>query len=223
MSKQSIQWRNYIIELLVVIIGISIAFMLEGWSAGKKQDTLERNYLNSLKSDLLKDKEDLQEIMDSTTVLIKNVGTAFQLIYGKRPDSEFRRHHVTSTYLATYFYPQNGTYVSLINSGDISVVKDFELKKSLSNLYNIEYQEMERVDNVVRNLVDNMLHPYMINNVEFSITRDGIESADPLKANRCINMMGSYFNLLSYRQQHYQALLAKCDALIAEVEKAIGS
>ena len=219
-KKRGIDFKTHFIELFVVIIGISIAFALEGWSSNRKERRLETNYLNSLKADLVKDKEDLQVIMDSTNTILRHTGDLFRLVYANLPDSLYRRHHITSGYLASYFYPKNGTYVSLINSGDISVVKSFELKAALSDLYNIEYMEIARIDNVIRNLVDNTIQPYMIDEIRFSFDRDGIADASPLKANKAINMMGSLFNLLSARQNTYKEMIAKCDELILQVEKA---
>lgn len=219
MSKKTINFRTHFIELLVVIIGISIAFMLEGWSNERKQDKLEKNYLSSLKADLEKDKRDLQGIIDSTNVIVGHIGEVFQFMFSQRPVEDYRRHHITSSYLATYFYPQNGTYVSLINSGDISVVESFELKAALSDLYNIDYREIERIDNVVRNLVDNIIQPYMIEYIRFSPVRDGIEDASPLRQNKAINMLGSFFNLLRARQTEYKKMIGKCDELIDLISK----
>jgi len=222
-KKNKFNWRLHFIELLVVIIGISIAFTLEGWSADRKQQKLQTSYLNSLKTDLEKDKEDLQLIIDSTNVIIKNVGEMFGFIYQNKPAEVYRRHHITSAYLPSYFYPQNGTYVSLNNSGDISVVESFELKAALSDLYNVQYRALEQMDDVVKNLVDNMIQPYMINEIEFSFTRDGIEDASPLKATKAINMLGSYFNILGTRQEGYAEMMEKCQALIEQVDKELGS
>ena len=222
-QKNKINWRVHFTELLVVIIGISIAFALEGWSGDRKQKRLETNYLNSLKADLVKDKEDLQAAIDSTRILLGHVGEMFGFIYQNSPAESYRRHHITSSYLPPYFYPQNGTYVSLNNSGDISVVQSFELKAALSDLYNVQYREVEQLDNVVRNLVDNMIQPYMIDHIKFAFTRDGIDDAAPLKETKAINMLGSYFNILSQRQTTYAEMMSKCDSLIAKVVQHGGS
>ena len=220
-KKKGIDWKTHFIELLVVIIGISIAFALEGWASDRKEQKLETNYLNSLKADLEKDKADLQAIIDSTNVIIRHTGEVFQFIYSRQPHTVYRRHHITSGYLASYFYPKNGTYVSLINSGDISVVRSFELKAALSDLYNIDYKEVARIDNVIRNLVDNTIQPFVIDNIQFSLDRDGIEDDAPLKQNKVTNMLGSLFNLLKARQITYNKIIVKCDELITKVDKAL--
>ncbi len=219
MAKQKNAVVLYFLEILVVIIGITAAFALDRWSSNNKENTLEKNYKSSLVADLDKDIKDLQMVIDSTNTILKNIGEVFQFNYTNASVESYKRRHVVSTYLASYFYPQNGTYVSLINSGDIAVIKDFELKKELSDLYNVKYKEIERIDQVIKNLVDNMIQPYMIQKVEFSIRRDGIGSAGPLKTNEATNMIGSMFNLMSARQQAYQDIIAQCDSLKSKIQK----
>ncbi|OEK04793.1 DUF6090 family protein [Roseivirga misakiensis] len=220
MAKQKISWKQHFIELIVVIIGISIAFTLEGWSDSKKERKLEQNYLNSIKSDLEKDRTDLQLIYDSTNTVLRYVGEVFYFIGTNAPLESYKFHHATSGYLATHFYPKNGTYTSMVNSGDLNLIQDFELRADLSDLYNVEYKELERADRVVQNLSDNHIQPYIISNIEF--TRDksenGILDDAPLKTKKAFNLLGSYYNLLSGRQMAYQKMIAKCDSLIVRIE-----
>ncbi|MBO3697487.1 DUF6090 family protein [Roseivirga sp. E12] len=213
MAKQKISWGLHLIELVVVIIGISIAFALEGWSESNKRKDLEQNYLSSIQVDIDKDIDDLKKIVDSTKVILQHVSEVFQYTLQRAPLESFKRHHVTSSYLASYFYPQNGTYLSLMNSGDINVIKDFELKAALSDLYNVKYKELERMDQVIKNLADNRIQPYMIDNIRFSFDRDGIEDFKPLASNRAFNLLGSFFNLLGDRQTAYAAMIEKCESI----------
>ncbi|MFY0592156.1 DUF6090 family protein [Roseivirga sp.] len=219
MAKQKISWKLHFIELIVVIIGISIAFTLEGWSDSKKERRLEKNYLNSIKSDLEKDKADLKVIYDSTSTVLRYVGEVFYFVGSQAPVESYKFHHATSGYLATHFYPKNGTYTSMVNSGDLNLIQDFELRAELSGLYNVAYKEIERADKVIQNLSDNHIQPYIISNVQFTRdkTRDGILDDAPLKTNKAFNLLGSYYNLLSGRQSAYQNMINKCDSLIAKI------
>ena len=219
MSRKPIAWRAHFIELLVVIIGISIAFALDGWSERKKDKQLEINYLNSLKSDLSRDRQDMLNVIDSTNTIIGHIGEAFQLIYSGANSKQYRTHHITSAYTASYFYPNNGTYISLVNSGSLNVITDFEVKSKLADLYNVNYRELERVDNVIRKLVDDMIYPFMITNIEFGKQRGVLNDASALKSNEAINMLGSYFNFLRTRKSTYQATLKNIEELIETIDK----
>lgn len=221
MKVKSKQLVAIFLEIMIVIVGISIAFALDNWASDKKEQKLERQFKTSLISDLNKDIQDLNEIIDSTQVIIGHVGQIFEYNYGGRADSLFRRHHIISTYLANYFYPQHGTYVSLVNSGEINVLGQFQLRKALSDHYNVTLKEVERTDDVIRNLADNVISRYILENIQFSFDRDGIVSADPLKTTKATNMIGSYFNLLSGRQQIYKDLINKSNSLIALINDTI--
>lgn len=223
MSKNKIQWRTHFIELLVVIIGISIAFALEGWSEKSKNRQLEVNYLQSLKTDLLQDKADMQAVLDSSDVIWRYMGETFQYLFTDREVEVFKRHHVTSSYTAPYFYPKNGTYISLVNSGNLNLIKDFEIKSALANLYDVQYEEVARVDGVIKNLVDNMIYPYVIDNVRFSAMRDGVDDVSALKTNKAINLLGSYMNFLMTRKSGYQLVSDQREALIEKIDKQLGT
>ncbi len=218
MSKQKISWRVYFIELLVVIIGITIAFALEGWSKANNDQKLEVSYLESIRSDLTKDKNDMADVLDSSEVITSYVSETFQFLYGNQNLELFKRHHITSTYTPPYFYANNGTYISLLNSGDLNLIRDFGLKSGLADLYNISYKEVERVDGVIRKLVDDLLYPYMIKHIKFSGSRDGIDDYAPLKQNEAINMLGSYFNFLGSRKEAYTKLRIEIDQILDKIE-----
>ncbi|MCE7990564.1 MAG: hypothetical protein HEP71_01235 [Roseivirga sp.] len=221
MSKQKIQWRTHFIELLVVIIGISIAFALEGWSERRKNRELEINYLQSLKTDLLQDKTDMQVVLDSSDVILRYINETFVYLFSNRETEAFKRHHITSTYTAPYFYPKNGTYISLVNSGNLNLIRDFEIKSSLADLYDVQYEEIARVDGVIRNLVDNMIYPYVIENVKFSATRDGVDDVVALRENKAINLMGSYLNFLNTRKSGYLEVDQKRELLLEKIDQQI--
>lgn len=196
---------------------------MEGYSESKKQKTLEVKYLNSIRADLVKDTLDMNMVIDSTSVIINHLSEVFRFIGSDAPVSSYRQHHVTSAYLGTYFYPKNGTFVSLVNSGNLNLISDFELLTSLSDLYNVDYKQIERLDNVLKNLADNLIQPYMLKNITFNLdyTQDGILDAEPLKTNEAINLIGSYYNLINGRQLAYRGIIQKCDSLIRVLDKEL--
>jgi hypothetical protein len=57
-------WPAYLIEILVIILGISITLGLEAWRDGIKEKRQEKIYLRNLKADL-------EEDMNSLTWLIQ--------------------------------------------------------------------------------------------------------------------------------------------------------
>lgn len=219
-KSSRIKVRPYLIDLIVVIAGITIAFMLDNLSQNKQEKRQEQLYLQALKEDLVSDQNSLQTLMDSSLVLARNVGEAFQLMYSQQPVEKFESRHVISTYMAPYFSGNNGTYNALINSGDMNIISSFELKTALANHYNVSYAEIRNKDSFIRNLVDQHLYPYMLKNITFN-GRTSIQSYQPLLTNEAINMMGSYLNFMNLRNQGYGQLKQKCDSLIQLIDNQL--
>lgn len=219
-SKSKTAFRPYLIDLIVVIAGISIAFTLDNWSQNNKERKEERLYLEALMEDLSSDQKNLQMLMDSSKVLIANINETFQLLFSDQPVEGFESKHIISAYVAPYFSGNNGTYNALINSGDLKTISSFEVKKGLADHYNVSYAEIRNVDDFIRNLVDNHLYPYMLKNIKF-VGRSGIADAAPLRQNEAINLMGSYMNFLNNRNKRYMELSAQCSTLMARIDNQL--
>ena len=64
MGKSSGKWKEYLAELLVVIIGITIAFSIENYAANRKEKVEELQHLKGIADDL---KADLNSFEAYTT------------------------------------------------------------------------------------------------------------------------------------------------------------
>ena len=209
MQKKN-KWKEYLAELLVVIVGITIAFALENYSKEKKDKDEQTLYLNAISADLNKDIAHIESLIDSSKVLMQHVTEVFQFNYTQAATEQFKRHHITSTYTVPYFKSNNGSYLSLINSGDMKIIESFELRNAITDLYTVWYTEIERMDAFIQNLVNEMIYPYMLDNIAFEGRRDGIRDASPLRNNKAMNLLGSYYNFLDQRIKECERVLVKC-------------
>lgn len=69
---KKINWMDHLVNLVVVIVGISIAFGLNRYSENKKEEKLEQEYLKSFSEDLKDDVAQLQHIMDTSSYWMNN-------------------------------------------------------------------------------------------------------------------------------------------------------
>lgn len=63
LNMEKINWKNYFIELIVVFIGITAAFLLNNWREDYESDELESKYINSIKNDVIQDSISVHEIL----------------------------------------------------------------------------------------------------------------------------------------------------------------
>ena len=224
MSKSKINWSNHFIELLVVVIGISIAFAMENWAEKRRNRNIEVNYLTSLKEDISNDKFELLQIVDSSQALVKNIDFLMGYIFANSPLEALEYRHITSTYASPYFNAQDGTYHSLVNSGALELINNYEVRAAITDLYNFHYDEITKADDFLRDLVNVQIYPYMISKIEYgnpSMGQTQILDDSPLKTNQVRNMVGSFYNLLKARSQTYTLTAQKCDSLINRIDQEL--
>tara|TARA_A100000171_G_C2137011_1_gene151133 strand:- start:4179 stop:4865 length:687 start_codon:yes stop_codon:yes gene_type:complete len=220
MAKSKINWRNHFIELLVVVIGITIAFGMENWAEKRRDRETQVNYLTSLRDDITNDNTELNHILDSSNVLNGNIDFLMRYVFANAPLKDLKYRHITSTYSAPYFNAKDGTYHSLVNSGSLDMISNYELRASITDLYNFYYDEISKADDFIHDLVNGQIYPYMIENIQFGSVQFGqneILDDKPLKNNKVRNMIGSYTNLLKEREVIYRLTSEKCDSLLIDI------
>ena len=135
--KTKTNWKNHFIELIVVVIGITIAFMMENWRQEEASREIEQKYLQSFRDDLQGDANTL----DSVTVSIQNKIYLLRSFIGDIKKGEVkqdRAEEVISDMLSNLsFFPKQATYESIKNSGGMNIISDYELKEAIVSYYSL--------------------------------------------------------------------------------------
>ena len=64
MEQKTSKYLKYAFgEIILVVIGILIALQINNWNESRKQSTLEKEFLTSIKNDLKQDKAFIQEVI----------------------------------------------------------------------------------------------------------------------------------------------------------------
>lgn len=149
--RKKINWLDHLIGLLVVIFGITIAFYLNNWNEGRQTKRQEQKILNSLLTELGEDSINLQHLIDTTLYMEKKSSMLIKVFEDSNAvskDSLF--FYLLPLYSYFKFSPRNVTYNSMIFSGKLDIISDFELSKDIISLYNSKYDEVATVDELHR-------------------------------------------------------------------------
>lgn len=126
------KWAKYLLEILVILIGILGAFALNNWNESTKDRKEELKYIANLKTDLLEDLTQLEIMIEdrenkyssskklleySDQNLIKNLNDFF--------------YHLSAVTVWTEFTPNKSTIEELVNSGNLSLIKNDSIKNLL--------------------------------------------------------------------------------------------
>jgi hypothetical protein len=131
-------WPAYLIEVVVIILGISITLVLEEWRDNGKEERLAAIYKENLATDIEADEKSLQYAIDGTAEILKAGKEIDQFVRDPdgHPLSVGRLNmDVRGLLSRPKFLSQEATFSDLKSSGNLHLIKDIDLKNMLFTYY----------------------------------------------------------------------------------------
>lgn len=176
-----------------MIIGISIAFALNSWAANARDKEARKQYIESLISDLNNEQAHLEENVSLFQQKIGSIQSIFPYLAGKVDGRDTIAQKIFDLAKIVYLQPNDVTYKTLINSGDLGLIPDFQLRKQLENHYSD--QELIRLDYKRQdNIHERYFGDFMVYKMDFNKVRIGDYSFidEPLLKNIIQSLYGTY-------------------------------
>ena len=135
-DNKPIKYARYAFgEILLVMIGILLALQVNNWNEERKNNSIRKSYLENLKVDLKKDLENLEEL---NTINTSNEAEGFYLAeFLDNNLVEIDTLRLTKSIFFCGHIPNStiisATYNDLINSNNIYLFNDVELKRLLDD------------------------------------------------------------------------------------------
>ncbi|MGF1557315.1 hypothetical protein [Paucihalobacter sp.] len=149
---KKINWKYALGEILIVILGITIAFSLNKCAVQKDNDALGTMYLDNLTSDLQQDKHILEANLEQFKTKRNKINNITAILGSEVVLNGQHNALVFEVSELETFKSNNVTYNTLVNSGDFKLIKDFELRKAIeahyNNTYNTIQSEYLRLENI---------------------------------------------------------------------------
>ncbi len=159
-------WVNYFIELMIVIIGISIAFWLNNVAINTKNEQEKISYLTDIRHDLKTDSLRLSGNIRNNEAKSEKLSNALELIDRTAPiDSVLEKIIEIGNY--DFFTPDNFTLISLLQSGDLKLIDSDKTKKELLRLLKV----YDSIDNMQKNFLqalDDNYFPMLLTKVDMT-------------------------------------------------------
>jgi hypothetical protein len=138
-------WYKYLLEMLVITIGIIGAFMLNGWKESSDNQSTEQSILREIRSNLA---EDLLAIQDDLTHMDTIERAGHQLLYfiknNDSPTIEFAKN-VAKIRVTPHFDPNKSGYQLLLSKG-VGIIQNDSLRKAITKLFESTYSYYYRYE-----------------------------------------------------------------------------
>lgn len=163
----NIDWRSKFIDLLIVIIGITIAFKLNTWNESIRTNLEAKDYIESFYEENRTNETSLSSALEFSESNKKNIDTLKQILISKKYDDKRIKTLAASMMALANYSPSISTMENITASGEFKLIKDIELRKQIIDTYN-SYNVTLKLEGILSDYVDKYVTPFFFENVSFS-------------------------------------------------------
>ena len=219
LSKNTIPWRRFLGEAVLIVASVYLAIVLEGSSAERERRTEAIAALTTLQAELELDQADAQEILG----LQEEQGRSNERIHAwlshplSVPSDSFSAallHVLTNN---RTMFPRKSSWTTMVSEGQLSVLGDPELVGRLANLYEHSNVRLEyngaRYDDTTQDMLRGRV-PYVwdVEGNRFLVTDTA-----------AIRTFGNQMLQVERQARGYRTLLATWSAEVADVQTKVDS
>src|SRR5210317_1009185 len=208
--KLDIDWKSKLIDLLIVIIGITIAFQLNNFNESNKSNAQERDYLKSFYEENRDNELALSSALEFALKTKSDIDTLKQVLLSKDYEDDRIENLSASMMALSDFLPTLVTMENITQSGEFKLISDLEYRERLIDTYN-SYQTTSQLESILSDYVDEYVTPFFFRNIRFS---DFTSLHDNFKESpEFENIVIGYDALLTQKLKGYEENLKKLKEL----------
>jgi hypothetical protein len=213
-------WPAYLIEIIVIILGISITLALEEWRDHSKERHLEQIYLKNLLTDIQLDLQSLKYTTASTQNLLDHGNEI--LTYLKDPVNKPLSASQLNTDIRTIlarpdFVSNDATFSDLKSSGNLQLLRDIQLKNELFAYYN-QAQNIKDIQNAEQQATITLSGSYFLK--QFPLADVGPEQQSAADAPKSIEFSNNVLLRVTTRQELLD-LYVRADSLATRIKNEL--
>jgi len=127
--------RAYLAELIVVFVGVALAFAVDNLREARNDRAVGDEYLSAFRQDLTADLQMLQNQLDARRAQLRNARTVLEFFEGRPIDPAvfFEAYWPVLWDLRTV--PNRNTMDEALSSGSLRLIRDAEIRSGLLDLY----------------------------------------------------------------------------------------
>ncbi|MBN1151541.1 hypothetical protein JXA84_10030 [candidate division WOR-3 bacterium] len=204
-------YTGYIIDLAIVTAGVSVTFILNSYWEKVKMIRLEKKYLDDFMRDLQHDLDIAQQLTEQNRKKNKRAKAFTESIKQNTHTPENSIEVFQDIATINQFTPKMSAYVSIVNSGNLNIIRNYDLRNKLVSYY-ISFEEIKLEEKISNDFAFNTAIPFMYRNID--LLNHKLINSDCIYATDFKNIFIGYFALLQQVLDGYETLKENCDNLL---------
>lgn len=212
----AVRWADHAVGLVVVILGVTIAFQLDSWRSDQAGKKAEQLYMEGLLTDLDYDTQLLDTLILIGEAQLNSVHSLAAMSLNRRASTDSLAYHLRQIQYALPFTSQAVTYSALRSDG-LSTIRDYQLRRQITELYEQYYRGAAQYDAALRHHIEAFVQPLSIQKVVYVGPNNAQASIvyDPVFRNTIFPFQG----LMDARLEFYRQMQEAIKALKMEIEQ----
>lgn len=152
-------WTKYLLEIVVIVIGILIALGMDNLNDSRKQRILETELLNEVLVSVKRDSADIEHCLRIHRIVLHSQQMIVDWLSSEAPYSDSLCRHFAAVQRKAVFVANENPYETIKSLG-IRIISSKEVRDGISLVYDTQYEYYQRMEIAYRQLV-----MHMVNNV----------------------------------------------------------
>lgn len=219
LSWQKINWLDKVVDLVIVVIGITVAFQLAQKGDSNKNNIRRLDYLVSFQEEVETNLNILNSALEGAK-LQKSYADTLAYLLKNQQYADTRIGELAGRLTSVVMYqPHLTTMETVEQSGDLSLFKDLEFKRKAVNAY-ATLSRLEYFDRGFKEYVDKNIEPFYFSTVNYATFR-------PLNEREFVTSTGFTNSTVSYQMgvsgqvSRYEKAKATLENFTAALEQKI--
>ena len=205
-TQNRYDWRKLGFELVVVFLGVTAGFLLNNWRIERQEKKLEQKYITGFLQDLQSNITELELALKEDSIWLENASPLLQTITERNIPHDSAKTMMKNIVKFSKLNASKGTYLDIINSGNLNILSDFKMRSELIN-YHQKLNGVELFDDFFYQYFNDFVMPFLFK--EFDILEVEFNNPEIIHSKQFANLFAGYFSMIQQRKATYSDLLKK--------------
>jgi hypothetical protein len=208
-------------EVLLVMIGISLAFQLDNWNENRLKENTEISYYKNIKEQIKDDKTLIIEQMKFNNGYLNEFRFASKII-GANDLTKIDTLGIIVRNLTQYsdFDRKGNIYETLVNSGEIKLLRNHTIVNSIRELEE-KYNYVNRMENIHYDAI--MTHIVAPINLSVKFSDASVQKPELLYSYQFQNLLLSLIQVMTEKNKVYYEVLDEIEIIVKLIDDELDS
>jgi hypothetical protein len=185
LKTPGMNWRHklqeILLEIVIIVFAVSISIWFHNWSEHSKDQKEEKEFLASLKKDLLEDKKEMTDDRAGFIQVLQGIYYFQRIGKGAALNTDSLNAYSWCFFGSAQINPRVSRYEALKGSGRLYIVENTELLKNITDLYQKDFPLIILKNQRFNSLRETYVTPFVDAHLQLNGKGEGTNWQDVLR------------------------------------------